>query len=790
MVRNYLITAFRNLLRNPVYTLINIFGLSIGITCSLLIMIYIRHEFSYDKFHTKKDRLYRVVFEMNDPDGRTLTPQMTAPVGPDIGAEFPEVVSTTRLSTYRDGYFTYDDKTLAVDQVLYADSSFFSMFSFELVAGDPARVLAEPYSLVMGEETARMIFGNDNPVGKVVRWNNADDLVVTGIVKYPPANSHLQFSSLVSFSSFYRDKRLYMDWNGGMQYYHYIELLPDYPAEALEAKLPDFMYKHINYIYEPIGASINASLQSIRKIHFSSGYSGELGSAGSKTGMIIYSLIAFIILLIACINFINLTTARSAKRAKEVGLRKVLGAERKNIIRQFLGESVFISLLALVISLILIEMILPGFSQLTGRDLDLYQWMNLGLLFGIPVFIVMIGILAGSFPAFYLSAFKPVRVLKGLVLGQKSWSGFRDALVLVQFTVSVVLIISTLVVYSQLDFIRSKDMGYDTDNLLVLKMTSDPFKAKFETLKNELSNVPGVIISSATSEIPGRGFTSNGYRPEGFENWLMFHAVEVDYNYIAAMGLNVVEGRGFSEDFLTDRDACMVNTALVRHLNWTEPVGKILHRESDMPVIGVVNDFHFASLHEEIAPLVITMKPYMGFDYLLVRFRAENTRRFLSGIEKAWESVDPDEPFEYHFYDEVFDDIYNTERKMSSVLLYIAVLAIIIACMGLFGLALYNTEARTREIGVRKVFGSSSGKIIFRLSGNFTRWVLIANIFAWPVAYIIFMKYMQNYAFRISFPLWIFLAASAGTYLIALITISFQSIRAGNTNPADVLRYE
>src|SRR4030042_1106639 len=329
MIRNYITTAIRNLLRNPVYALINIFGLSIGITCSLLILIFIKNEISYDKFHENKDDLYRMVFEMVNQDGRIISPQMTAPPAPAMMEEFPEVEAATRITGYRNGYFTYQNKSFKSDGVIYADSLFFEMFSFQLISGDPETVLKEPFTLVINEETAKNIFGKENPIGKVLRWNNKDDLLITGVVKSPPENSHLQFTSLISFSSLYEDKRLYMDWNGGMQYYHYIELLPDYPAEALEAKLPDFMYKRINYIYEPIGASINASLQNIRKIHFSSGYSGELGSAGSKTGMIIYSLIAFIILMIACINFINLTTARSAKRAKEGGLRKVLGAERK-----------------------------------------------------------------------------------------------------------------------------------------------------------------------------------------------------------------------------------------------------------------------------------------------------------------------------------------------------------------------------------------------------------------------------------------------------------------------------
>jgi len=534
-----------------------------------------------------------MVFEVVDPNGRTINPQMTPPVGPDLVAEYPEVINSTRFTTFRDGYFSLDDRSYQVDHILYADSSMFSMFSFELVAGDPEKVLSEPYSLVLGEETARIIFGEENPVGKVIRWNNADDLVVTGIVKTPPVNSHLQFSSLVSFSSLFRDERLHMDWNGGMQYYHYVELLQEYPVETLEAKLPDFMHKNINYLYETIGASINASLQNIRKIHLNSGFAGDLAQAGSKPSMLIYSAIALFILLIACINFMNMTTAKSTKRAKEVGMRKVLGAAKTNLVRQFLGESIFMSLLGLVIALILIEVILPDFGQMVDRQLELYQWINLDLIIGIPFFIILVGILAGSYPAFYLSAFKPVRVLKGIMMNHKSSSGFRNILVLLQFSISIILIICTLVIHSQLGYVRSQDMGYDTDNLLVLKMTSDSFKEEYEILKEEISGIPGVISSSATSEVPGTGFTRNGYRPEGHENWMMFHAVDVDYDYFETMGLQVMDGRHFLEEFSTDQEAYMINSALARHLNWTAPVGRILFRGSDHPIIGVVKLHHW-----------------------------------------------------------------------------------------------------------------------------------------------------------------------------------------------------
>ncbi len=790
MFRNYFITALRNLLRNPVYALINIFGLSIGITCSLLILIFIKHEISYDRFHEKKDDLYRMVFELVMPDSRTISPQMTAPVAPDISEEFPEVIRATRITGYRDGYFTYRNKVYKSEHVIYADSLFFEMFSFDLILGDARSALKEPYSLVLDEETAGIIFGNENPVGKILRWNNKDDLIITGVVKTTPVNSHLRFTSLISFSTLYQDDRLYMGWNGGMQYYHYIELKPGISKEAVEAKLPDFMYRHINYIYEKSGGSINAFLQPIRDIHLKSGYAGEIGAVGSMSAIYIYSAVALFILFIACINFMNLTTAKSTRRAREVGMRKVLGAARKSLIAQFLGESVIMSIIGLVLALILIEILLPVFSNMVGRELELYQMRNIDLIIGIPVFVIVIGILAGSYPAFYMSAYQPVSILKGIFSGLKGYSGFRNILVLVQFAISLVLIICTLVIYTQLGYIKAKDVGYQKENILVLQFNSEEFKNKYELLKENLTDIPGIISTSATSEIPGRGFTSNGYVPEGFTQPMMFNAVDIDYDYIRTMGLQVLQGRGFSREFPSDKNAYLINETLARKLNWENPIGKIIERGGNHIVVGLVKDFHFASLHEEIGALIFHMNPYLGYDFLLVRFKTDNLNGLINNIRKTWEQVDSNEPFEYFFLDDVFNVMYRTEEKMSSMLLYIAILAIIIACMGLFGLTLYSTEQRTKEIGVRKVFGSTVARVVFLLTGNFTRWVLLANILAWPVAYMIVRKYMQMYAYRINLPVWIFFLTALIAYLIALITISFQSIKAGTTNPAEALRHE
>jgi putative ABC transport system permease protein len=793
MIRNFIVIAIRNLLRNPVYALINIFGLSIGITCSLLILLFIKNEISYDRFNKNRNELYRLVFEnvnANANGSTTISPQMTAPVAPDMMEEFPEVKAVTRITGYRDGYLTFQNKSYKAANVIYADSLFFEMFSYEIISGNPQTILKDPFTVVLNEETAKNIFGNEDPIGKIVKWNNKDNLMVQGIVRTPPINSHLQFSSLISFSSLYEDKRLYMDWNGGVQYYHYIELLPGASKGNIGAMLPEFMYRHINKILEGSGFSINAILQPVLDIHLKSNYVGEIGANGSMSAIIIYSAIALFILMIACINFMNLTTARSTRRAREIGLRKVLGAEKESLIGQFLGESVIMSLIGFIIALIMIEILMPVFNNMVGRDLDLYQARNLDLIISMPLFIIIIGLIAGSYPAFIMSSFVPANVLKGKIIGHKGSSGFRNFLVLFQFAISLVLIICTLVIYAQLGFVKSMDVGYQRENILVLRFTSEDFKNRYLILKDELKSIPGIISSSATSELPGTGFTSNGYLPEGFDKWIMFNAVDVDYDYIETMGLQVISGRSFSPNIASDKNAFMINETLAKELNWSDPEGKTIEREGVHQIIGMVKDFHFASLHQEIGPLIFTMRPYMGFDFLLVRFKTDNLNVLINNVRKAWENIDPNEPFEYYFLDDVFNEMYKAEQKLGTMLLYIAILAIIIACMGLFGLALYSTEQSTKEIGLRKVFGSTVSGVVLLLTGKFTRWVLLANLLAWPVAFILIRKYMQMYAYRIDLPVWVFFLTALGTYLVALITISVQSVKAGTENPAKTLRYE
>ena len=789
MYRNYFKVALRNILRNKTFSVINISGLAIGITCCILILLYIQNELSFDRFHDKADNIYRVGMEMIGPEGSDRGSQTTAAVGPTMVNDFPEILETVRFNSIN-GYLNFKDKNYFVQDILYTDSTIFKVFSFELIIGNPGKALSDPYSIVLTEETAEKIFGKENPVGKFIRLNNKEDLTITGIVKSPPENSHIQFNSLISFSSLYEDSRLRMDWNGGWRYYTYIELMDGFPVKELEEKIPDFMYKYINKKYEQLGYSLHPIFEPLKRIYLYSDLGAGPGPSGSLSNIYIFSAIAFFILMIACINFMNLTTAQSAGRAREVGIRKVIGAGRKQLIRQFLGESVLLSFIGLIIALILIEIVIPGYNNLIGRKISLYGISAWWLIFGIPLFILIVGVLAGSYPSFYLSSFQPLKVIKGIFTSGSGKSGLRNTLVIFQFIISIVLIICTGTIYNQLNYIRNKEPGFDKENIVILPLVSDETRGNNEIIKTAFKSIPDIIEVSASSDYPGHGFTRNGYLPEGFEEPIMIHVVDVDYDFIKTVGLEILKGRSFSREFSSDPKAYLINETCAKHLGWGEPIAKIISRGGDHQVIGLVKDFHFASLYHKIEPLIFTMKPYMGYSYLSVRINSGNINTTLNQLKKQWEKVVPGEAFDYIFLDESFNRVYRAEQQFGKILLYFAILTIIIACLGLFGLASFSTERRTKEIGIRKVMGSSVSGVVILLSREFTRWVLIANIVAWPVAYYGIKKWLQNFEYRIDFPVWIFFATALLVFLIAIFTVSYQAVKAARANPVDALKYE
>lgn len=797
MLIRYFHVAFRNLWRNKSFAAINITGLAVGMAITLLSMLYVVNEFSFDRFHARKDRIFRVIVKVESAaEGTQSSSIMTAGVGPSLLDEIPEVEAMVRVSSPGAGFFTSDGRNYSARSLIYADSTFFKVFSFHLIAGNPQTVLEQPFSIVLSRSMAVKMFGEpEAAMGKIIRLNDRDNYIVTGIVSDPPVNSHLRFDAVGSFVSLYQNPQLYLGWNGGWNYFTYLLLYEGASADVAESRIIPIAEKNINQSLREIGISWNFSLQSLRDVHLNSTVNWDIETRGSNTRLFLFIAVTFIILLIACINFINLTTAGALNRMKEVGIRKVSGALRKQIIFQFLAESMLVSFLALVFALVLIELFNLWLSRQVSDVLFLehfqlynksFLWISVTIVF----LVLTVGLAAGAYPALYMSKFKPALAVKGRVnLGRRN-PAFRNVLVVFQFAIAVMLIIAALVIATQLEFLLGSDKGFDPENKIVVSLTSGQARDRAETLVNEFLRVPGIEKAGASSQIPGRGYTQNGYFPEGHDKPLMFHALDIDYNYLDALGVEIVDGRNFSKEFGQDEDAYLINQALASQLGWDDPVGMTIKRDGDHTVIGVVKDFNFSTMHDAIAPLIITMKPWQGYSFITLKSSAdyEDVR---DELEKKWKSVVPTEDFESFTLSQYIREAYGPEREYMSMLLFCAALTLFIAAMGLFGLAAFITRKRYREIAVRKVFGAGIQGIIFMVSTGFLRWVLLANIIAWPAAYLIMDNYfLGNFAYNAGIQFWIYLAALLFSSLIALLVIFFQVLRLGRLNPVEYIRYE
>jgi putative ABC transport system permease protein len=673
---------------------------------------------------------------------------------------------------------------------MYADSSVFNVFTFPLVNGNPKTALKEPFTIVLSESTAAKIFGKTNPVGKFVRYNNEFSLLITGIVKDPPENSQIKFNALISFATLYEMPNMYLGVDGGHRYYTYVKLHKETSIERMSERLPAFMEEKINYKYREYGLVLSLIFEPLEKIHLYSEVSGPLKTRGDLEKIYTLSSIALFILLIACINFINLSTARSIKRAKEVGVRKVVGATKSKLILQFLGESFILSFISLLLALIIIEIFQPVFNSLVYSNLSLYHQSNVKIFLGLIIIAGLTGLAAGSFPAFYISGFKPVSILKGGFHSYKGKPQLRKVLVFIQFFITAVLIVSTITFFLQLSFLKNKDLGFDKENVVLVELTSETAMRKADVLKNELRNLPDVQHVAASTNCPGSGLTMNGYLPEGLKNPIMIHVMDVDYDYLDLMGLKIVKGRNFSKDFGTDQTAFIINEILAKHLNWENPIGKYIHRSGKHKVIGVVKDFHFAPLHLEIKPLLITVNPWDYYYLLSVKIMPGNDMETINSIESVWKKLFPDEPFEYAFLDKSIEKNYSGVFHRGKTFIYFSIIAILLAGLGLFGQAVFNIEQRTKEIGIRKVFGAEVHKILRILTVDVIKIVLIANVLALPVAWYINNNWLQLFAYHIGFPWYTFLFTIIFSLALAILTVSYQAYKAAVKNPVEALRFE
>lgn len=792
MFRNYFTTAWRNLMKNKVFSFINMLGLTIGIAVCMMIYLFIMNEFSVDNFHKNEDHIYRVMRGAAIDDKTMSVAYLSGQHGPALLNEFKgQIVSAVRISQ-NDNLFSVGARSFHEKKELDVDSGFFSLFSFPLIKGAPTTVLKDLNSVVLTESTAKKYFGSvDNAMGNIITLNKKIPLKVTGIAKDVPSNSHLYFDIVLSL-----ERHKTADWmnswiNNGV--YTYIQLAPNVSKTQVEKQLPAFVEKHLGSELRKYGFKWSLSLTPLKDVYFDS-IARDNVKHGDKTVVYIFLSIAILILLIACINFMNLSTIRAAERSKEVGLRKVLGALRNNLVWQFIGESVLLTTFSCVLSVGLLLLVTPWYNQLLGYSLTV-SWNALPIYLFLIGVIIIVGFLAGSYPAFFLSAFSPVQALKGRLRLGKGGASFRQALVVVQFSISVFLIVGTIIITNQMSYVKNKQLGYDKSQTLIIPIDNGDIHNNMHAFKTDLQNESAVQSVSLMSGEPGGFFDGYMFHVEAHSEKWNARTEFADFEFVKTLGLKIIAGRDFSAQFPTDTtDAVLINKTAAAKLGWTpeQAIGKWMQNTvrdiTKRRIIGVVDDFNFQSLKQDMEALVIS--PAADRRVILVKLKPGNMQAGVAHIKNAYNKAAPAYPFEYRFLDQQFDEMYKKDIRQQSILTVFAGLAIFVACLGLFGLASFTATKRLKEIGVRKVLGSSVQSIVVLLSKDLLKPVLIATCIALPVGYYAMNKWLQDFAYKTSVNWWVFVLAAFITFGIALITVSIKAIKAAIANPVKSLRTE
>ncbi len=778
------------------YSAINISGLAVGIAACLLITLYVQDEFAYDSFHSKSDRVYRVMRQMTI-GGQTAQAVSSNYALQDLVVEnIPQVQSAARIAPRRKSLMTNKELDLEFieDRFFFGEETIFEVFDFEFISGNANTALKNPFSLVITEPMAEKYFKGDNPIGKVLILDNDKTFKVTGVIAPLPINSHFHFDFLASLKSTegWYPPVMFEHW-GNMWMYSYLLLKEGADYQEVERQMGPMLDTHGPAALKQFDVSVQ--LQPLRDIHLYSNYEGEIEQNSSITFVRVFMVVAFLVLLIACFNFINLATARSAWRAKEVGIRKVVGAAKKHLVFQFLGESVFISLIGTLIAIVLVLMVLPGFNEFSGKNLELNLLENTTVWLGLITVVALVGLTAGSFPAFLLSSFKPIMVLKGKNVGdQRSASLLRRVLVVFQFTISIVLIIGTVIVYQQLQFMKDKDLGFEGEQVLVVPLNSKSSKERVDILKAEFLSNANVEVVSAASDVPPSRLNSWRVLREGAptDTEELIEIVAVDYDYLEVLDLELVDGRSLQKDFATDAlEGILMNEAAVNHLGLNDPIGTKFDGMGikNFNLIGVVKDFHFNSLHNQIEPLIIHIWP-AWYDNLLVKVRTNELANTIEALEGQWNGNVSDWAFEYYFLDEEFGKLYAAEEKLGELVTYFSLLAILIASLGLFGLASFMAEQKIQEIGIRKVLGASIPSIVWLQFRVFLILVLISLVLAVPLGMYSMENWLQDFAYRVDIDWKVFLGAGIVAIVIAFMTVGYQTLKAALSNPVNSLRNE
>lgn len=806
MIKNFFLTAFRNVFKNWTYSVINILGLSIGLAAIIYITLFVQFELGYDKFNKQANQIYRVGvygMMMNNEINQAVT---AAPMAEAMRNDYPEVLNACRIRESGDWLIRVGDKKINEKKFLFADSTFFDVFSYKLLQGDPKNALREPRSVVMTETAARKYFGEEDPVGKLLKVESDTILYkVTGLMQDPPENSHFHFDLLGSLSTLGGSRNTF--WVSH-NFYTYVLLKKGTGIDIFTEKMQLMVDKYVGPQIEQFlgvnmeefansGNSFSYFLQPLLDIHLRSDLQAEIEANGNILYVYIFILIAIFILVIASINFTNLATARASGRSKEVGIRKVVGATKKQLVLQFLTESFIVSLVSLGVAVVILELFMPVLNNLIQISLDIGYFTSWYIIPSLFLLILVVSLMAGSYPAFFLASFRPVAVLKGkLKLGTKGGI-LRSVLVITQFVVSVFILLSAYTVSGQLNYMLNKDLGFDKENILMIRR-SDALKTQMESFKAELKKIPSIINVTNANAYPGINFSNNAFWIEGesTSNMYLLNQCWVSFDYGKTLGFDLVEGRFFSREYPSDSNAIVINEAAVKSLGLENPIGKIILRPSNqnnftrMPIIGVVKDFNFKSLHTKIEPAAFTLMPGNWEGVVCVKLNPEKVNNTIHQIQGIWESFTSEYPFEYFFFDDSLNKLYKAEQRTSNIFILFSVLSILIAFMGLIGLISFITEQRKKEIGIRKTFGSSSANIVFIICKEILKLIIIASIISWPIAYLVMNNWLQDFSYRIDINYFMFILIPVFTIILSLLTVIYQTLKAAMKNPAETLRYE
>ncbi len=811
MLKNYFNIAFRNLLKHKFYSLLNILGLSTGLACFMLISLFIKDELSYDSFHDDADQIHRIDFSATLNGADIITAQTGWPTATVLANDYPEVESSIRIRNSGNWFVKRKEgiETFKEEHVMMADSNFFDFFSIDLLYGDPKTALKRPNTLVLDLKTAQKIFGDVNPVGEVLLLDNATDYEVTGVYENIPANSHFHHNMILSMITF--------EWtrNGhwfSTNFNSYVKLIEGSSKTDLEAKFPEMIEIHCGPLIEQFlnmnlaefresGNALDFTLTPMKDIHLLSNKEDELEANGDIKYVYIFTAVGLFILILACINFMNLATARSSNRAKEVGVRKVMGAFRKQLIYQFISEAILVSFVSFILAYAMTLLAIPAFNLIAEKELTYSHIFAPDYILIMTGIMLAVGIIAGSYPAFYLSYFRPAEVLKGSIKQGMKSGPIRSTLVVFQFSISIIMIIGTAIVFDQLSYIQNKKLGYEQDQILLVN-DAWILRDQVNAYKDEASRSANVISSSLASFTP----TNNSNNSDLYfknpsaaaDESLVVNEAWVDHDFVETLGIELNDGRDFSKEFPSDSSGILINQVAAQQFGLENPVGSVLYYydggSNDNPeavparIIGVVNDFHYESLRSNISPLIFHLGNRFGT--MIFKIQMENLDETIAYLEATWEKFAPGQPFDFEFMDDQFNAIYAQEQKIGQIFSVFAILAIGIACLGLFGLAAFTAEQKTKEIGIRKTLGASISSIVNLLSKNFIKLVLIAFVIAIPVSYMAMEYWLGDFAYRTTLKPLTFVASGLGTMIIAWFTISFQSWKAAKANPVKSLRTE